>query len=278
MTGTFKARGALTWALSLTPEQKARGITAVSAGNHAIAAAFAAKAVGAPAKIVGAENRQSAAPRHGARSGRGHPDGGERAGRLRHRRPAGEGRGPHLHPPVRRTATWRAAPARWARRSRMTCPTSMRSWSRSAAAASPPAWRARSSCCSRIARSMAWSRSGAPSMRRSFDQGAPVKLDRIDTIADSLAPPMSLPYSFGLARAHMDDIVLVDDDAMCAGAGAAAGRGQAGGRAGRSRGDRGRRWARCASASPASGCAWSSAAPISTPRPMAACWSADGAT
>src|SRR5262245_65302266 len=52
LTGTFKARGALTWALSLTPEQKARGITAVSAGNHAIAAAFAAKAVGAPARIV----------------------------------------------------------------------------------------------------------------------------------------------------------------------------------------------------------------------------------
>jgi threonine dehydratase len=58
---------------------------------------------------------------------------------------------------------------------------------------------------------------GAPSMRRSFDQGAPVKLDRIDTIADSLAPPMALPYSYGLARAHMDDIVLVDDEAICAG-------------------------------------------------------------
>jgi threonine dehydratase len=58
---------------------------------------------------------------------------------------------------------------------------------------------------------------GAPSMRRSFDEGAPVKLDRIDTIADSLAPPMALPFSYGLARAHMDDIVLVDDDAICAG-------------------------------------------------------------
>ncbi|HEX6120972.1 MAG TPA: pyridoxal-phosphate dependent enzyme, partial [Dongiaceae bacterium] len=58
---------------------------------------------------------------------------------------------------------------------------------------------------------------GAPSMRRSFDTGAPVKLDRIDTIADSLAPPMSLPYGFELARAHMDDIVLIDDEAMCAG-------------------------------------------------------------
>ena len=44
-----------------------------------------------------------------------------------------------------------------------------------------------------------------------------MKLARYDTIADSLAPPMALPYSYGLARAHMDDIVLVDDDAMCAG-------------------------------------------------------------
>ena len=57
---------------------------------------------------------------------------------------------------------------------------------------------------------------GAPSMRRSFDQGAAVKLERIDTVADSLAPPMALPYSFGLARAHIDDVVLVDDDAICA--------------------------------------------------------------
>ena len=56
---------------------------------------------------------------------------------------------------------------------------------------------------------------GAPNMRRSFDQGTPVTLDRIDTIADSLAPPMSMLYSFELARAHLDDIVLVDDDEIC---------------------------------------------------------------
>ncbi len=36
-TGTFKARGALANLLSLTPEQLQRGVTAVSAGNHAIA-------------------------------------------------------------------------------------------------------------------------------------------------------------------------------------------------------------------------------------------------
>ena len=46
MTGTFKARGALNNVLHLTEEQKAKGVTACSAGNHAIATAFAAKQAG----------------------------------------------------------------------------------------------------------------------------------------------------------------------------------------------------------------------------------------
>ena len=49
-TGTFKARGALAVVKSLTPQQIKAGVTAVSAGNHAIATAYAAKAVGASAK------------------------------------------------------------------------------------------------------------------------------------------------------------------------------------------------------------------------------------
>jgi len=55
-------------------------------------------------------------------------------------------------------------------------------------------------------------------MRRSLDLGKPVTLDRIDTIADSLGAPMARQYSFELCRAHLDDVVLVDDDAMAAGA------------------------------------------------------------
>jgi threonine dehydratase len=45
-TGTFKARGALNNILSLSEEQKQRGVTACSAGNHAIAVSFAAKQAG----------------------------------------------------------------------------------------------------------------------------------------------------------------------------------------------------------------------------------------
>src|SRR5688500_16505928 len=51
-TGSFKARGALVNALALGEEERRRGICTISAGNHAIAAAFAARAVGTSAKVV----------------------------------------------------------------------------------------------------------------------------------------------------------------------------------------------------------------------------------
>jgi threonine dehydratase len=51
-TGTFKPRGALSNVLDLDATSLAAGITAVSAGNHAIAASYAAAAVGTTAKVV----------------------------------------------------------------------------------------------------------------------------------------------------------------------------------------------------------------------------------
>jgi threonine dehydratase len=51
-------------------------------------------------------------------------------------------------------------------------------------------------------------------MTRSFGQGSPIDHAEVRTIADSLAPPFALPYSFGLCRANVDGIVLVDDDAI----------------------------------------------------------------
>ena len=52
VTGTFKPRGALNVMLNLSSSQLKRGVTAVSAGNHAIATAYAAKALGTSAKVV----------------------------------------------------------------------------------------------------------------------------------------------------------------------------------------------------------------------------------
>jgi len=51
-TGAFKARGAFNKMLALTDEQKKCGIVAVSAGNHAQAVAYAARALGQKALIL----------------------------------------------------------------------------------------------------------------------------------------------------------------------------------------------------------------------------------
>ncbi len=51
-TGTFKARGALSVISTIDAGQRAAGVTAVSAGNHAIAVAYAARSNGISAKVV----------------------------------------------------------------------------------------------------------------------------------------------------------------------------------------------------------------------------------
>jgi len=52
VTNSFKERGAVTKLASLTPEERARGVIAMSAGNHAQAVAYHAARLGIPATIV----------------------------------------------------------------------------------------------------------------------------------------------------------------------------------------------------------------------------------
>ena len=51
-TGSFKPRGALNKVLSLSPEERTRGLVTVSAGNHAQALAWAARIAGAACTVV----------------------------------------------------------------------------------------------------------------------------------------------------------------------------------------------------------------------------------
>ena len=51
-TGSFKVRGALNALRQLSDDERRRGVVGVSAGNHAQALAWAARAVGAPATVV----------------------------------------------------------------------------------------------------------------------------------------------------------------------------------------------------------------------------------
>ena len=51
-TSSFKERGALNRLLALSPEERRRGVTAMSAGNHAQGVAYHASRLGIPATIV----------------------------------------------------------------------------------------------------------------------------------------------------------------------------------------------------------------------------------
>ena len=58
---------------------------------------------------------------------------------------------------------------------------------------------------------------GADSMSQSLAAGEPVTIPKVETIADSLGPPMALPFGHALCAIHVDDVVTVSDDAICAG-------------------------------------------------------------
>jgi threonine dehydratase len=58
--------------------------------------------------------------------------------------------------------------------------------------------------------------SGADVMSRSFRAAAPQRMEHIDTIADSLAPPMTTQSTYAICRRFVDDIVTVSDEAICA--------------------------------------------------------------
>ncbi len=53
---------------------------------------------------------------------------------------------------------------------------------------------------------------GADSLSRSFKAGSPQAIEAVRTIADSLGAPHCEPYSFALNRQFVDEVVLVDDD------------------------------------------------------------------
>lgn len=63
-TASFKERGALAKLLSLTPKERARGVIAMSAGNHAQGVAYHAERLGIPATIVMPEGTPFTKIRH----------------------------------------------------------------------------------------------------------------------------------------------------------------------------------------------------------------------
>ena len=53
---------------------------------------------------------------------------------------------------------------------------------------------------------------GAAVMRKSLDEGRPVRLESLKTMADGLAAPMAGDVTYPIVKRYVDDVVLVTDD------------------------------------------------------------------
>jgi threonine dehydratase len=210
-SGTFKARGAVSKALRLSPEELARGVTAVSAGNHAIAAAYAAATLGATAKVVmmGSANpaRLAACRALGAEIVVA-PD-GRTAFEMVEAIERDEGRA-FIHPfegPYTALGTATLG-MEWLEQVPDLDAVIIAIGGGGLCGGASAAIKLMKPDCLVFGVEP----TGSDTMTRSFAQGSPIDHAEVRTIADSLAPPFALPFSFGLCRANVDDIVLVDDD------------------------------------------------------------------
>lgn len=213
VTGSFKVRGALNRVRQLSPDERERGVVTVSAGNHAQALAWAATAEGVPCTVVMPEK----ASRAKVEASRGYGaevllhgsvyDAFERCFQLRDERElvfvhpfddrhviAGQGTvGLEIVGALEEVDT-------------LLVPVGGGGLLAGVAAA----LRARSP----------WTRiigvepEGAPGLRTALDEGRVVKLDRIETVADGLAPPSTSELALAHARELVDDVILVPDTAI----------------------------------------------------------------
>ncbi len=212
-TGSFKFRGALTNLLRLDAASLARGVTAVSAGNHAIAIAYAAQQIGTSAKVVMPRTanrlRVTKCQQYGAEVVL--VDDVQAAFQKVEEIQQAEGR-ILIHPFEGRNTILGTA----------TIGLEFASQVADLDAVIIPI--GGGGLCAGMATAIKQIQptcaiygvepTGADAMYRSFAAGSSQRIERVNTIADSLGAPMTLPYSFGLCQRFVDEIVLVDDDAL----------------------------------------------------------------
>jgi threonine dehydratase len=210
LTGTFKVRGALLNMLHLTPEAASRGVTAISAGNHAVAVAFAARQLGISAKVVMIATanplRLSLCEAYGAEilmAPNAHA-GFQMVERIAHE----EGRA-LIHPFEGRTTALGTA----------TLGLELCEQVQQLDAVIVPI--GGGGLCAGVSSAVKLMKpdcrvfgvepEGADSMYRSFQAGEPRSIERVATIADSLGAPYALPITFQMCRRNVESIVRVSD-------------------------------------------------------------------
>lgn len=212
-TGSFKPRGALNWVRTATPEELSGGLGAVSAGNHALGLAWAAREASAPVTIVMPENA-SPFKAEGARELGAevilHGDIND-AWALMHRLVAERGLTlVHPYDDERIIAgqgtvgleILEQAPEATA----ILCPIGgggLISGIGVAVAALRPSLTL-----------IGVEPAGAASMAHAWASGAPARLDSVDTCAKSLAAAIVGEHTYPLCRAHVEALLSVDEAAI----------------------------------------------------------------
>lgn len=212
-TGSFKPRAALAVMLDLAPEALARGVVTVSAGNHAMAVAYAARTMDTTAKVV---MPKTANPFRVQRSRELGADvqlvedvhqAFERVQQI----VAEEGR-TFVHPfegPLTARGTGTLGLELLEQVGELDAVIVPIGGGGLCAGVAAAVKQLRPQCLV-----FGVEPEGADTMRRSFATGSPQAIDKVRTIADSLGAPHAAPYSFGLCRRYVDDLVLVSDDQM----------------------------------------------------------------
>lgn len=212
-TGTFKARAALLNILALSDAERARGVCTISAGNHAIATAYAARCLGSSAKVVMVASanpfRIDQCRRYGAEV---ELISDVHAGFRRvHEIQESESR-VFIHPyeSLRVALGTGTLGAEFMRQApELDAIIVPIGGGGLAAGVSAAVKLIRPGC-----EVFGVEPFGADSMYRSFVAGKPESIERVATIADSLGAPYALPLSFGLCRANIDQLVRVSDEEL----------------------------------------------------------------
>ena len=214
-TGSFKPRGALTVMRELSAEALQRGVTAVSAGNHAISLAYSARMMGTTATVVMPKTanayRIAVCRELGATVEL--VDTVHQAFDRVHEIEASEGR-TFVHPyegPLTAlgTATVGLEFIDQVRAQGAELDAVLVAAGGGGLTAGVACAVKRLSPSTRV---FVIEPEGADTMARSFASGTPERIDAVRTIADSLGAPRCEPYSFAMNRAFADEVVLVSDD------------------------------------------------------------------
>jgi len=210
-TGSFKPRGALTVMRNLDQSTLAQGVTAVSAGNHAIAVAFAAQLLGTTAKVV---MPKSANPARVAicRSYGATVELVEHVALAFERvQQIQQEEGRYFVHPFEGPNTILGASTvglEFATQVTELDAVIIPIGGGGLCAGMATAIKQLQPTCQIFGVEPV----GADTMHRSFAAGAPQSISTVQTIADSLGAPHAAPYSFSLCQHFVDELVLVTDD------------------------------------------------------------------